>query len=52
MNKNRIIGGAVTAVCIAGIVYGYSGGTIPAVAVMIGCTIGATLFGIATLTAN
>lgn len=41
---------AITITCVAGIVYGYYGGTIPAVVVMIVSTIGATVFGIATLT--
>jgi hypothetical protein len=46
----KIIGGAVTAIFVMGILYGYSGGTIPSVAVMIVSTVGATVFGIATLT--
>lgn len=42
----------LTALFVVGVVYGYSGGTIPSEAVMIGGTVGATIFGIAAVTVN
>lgn len=41
---------AITAVFVAGVVYGLNGGTIPSVAVMLISMSGATIFGLATLT--
>jgi len=48
MNTTQIVFGLVTGLFVFGIVYGINGGTIPAVAVMIVSTIGATVFGLAT----
>ncbi len=50
MNPTAVGFAIVTTIFVAGIVYGLNGGTIPSVAVMIVCTIGATIFGIATVT--
>jgi len=44
----KLVLAVITALFVLGIVYGINGGTVPAVAVMIVSTIGATVFGIAT----